>query len=512
MEANVSLVGAGPGDPTLFTLAGVRALKRANVVLYDALVNVAILQHASPSAEKIFVGKRAGHEGITQDQIHTLIERHVLAGQIVCRLKGGDPLLFGRGSEEAEFLVGRGISFEIVPGVSSVLGATAYAGIPLTHRSLSSSVAFITSSEHASKAESAHDWRMLACATQTLVLFMGLRKVRSEMARLVDNGRAPNTPAAAISRGTFSDQQVVVATVATLADACDREALAAPALIIVGEVVNLRSSLRWWDQQPLHGVGVLVTRPEQSSESLVNLLTERGAKTYRFAATQIASLADSESLVIQTCLNSLAEYDAVAFTSPNTVRYFFEELRKLNRDARALANARLFAVGETTAACLSGFGLLADGVGDAGDSGLAEIIVRAFDGRADPPRVLIPRGSLGRMELQWALEAAQCLVSAPLVYRTVKTHGTDEELRALFTSGSIDVVTFFAPSAVQSLCVSLGPDFATLLAPCTIAVIGETTGSAVQELGLRTDLLASTPSEIALIEVLEGHYRSVRVR
>lgn len=494
----------------LITLAGVRALARADVVLFDALVHPALLSHARADAERVFVGKRAGHEGIRQDEINALILAHAKNGRRVCRLKGGDPLLFGRGSEEAEFLRANGVSFEVVPGVSSVLGATAYAGIPLTHREHSSSVSFITSSEHAHKQESAHDWSKLATATQTLVLFMGVRRVRNEMQRLVDNGRAPTTPAAAIEWGTFSRQRVVVGTVADLADRCEAEGLGPPALVVVGEVVTLRAALQWWDGQPLAATRIVVTRPAAQRAQLSSMLAERAAEPLEYAA--IATV-DGDTAALRSAARAASEFDVVAFSSANGVEYFFRALADQGLDGRAFGRAKVACIGAATADTLKRFGIRADAIAhEAVGEGLVAAVRALVGERIEGARVLVPRAARGRDVVVRALIDAGASVELVRAYDTRVDGSGLSPLRDALESGAVDAITFASGSAVDAVFDTLGADALQLLAPVTIATIGPVTSEAVRNRGGLVGCEASEASDRGIVDALERHFRAARER
>ncbi len=361
MAARVYLVGAGPGDPELITERGKRRLGEADLVLYDALVHPALLAHA-PRAEHAFVGKRGHRHSERQQAINARMIEAARAGKTVVRLKGGDPYLFGRGSEEAEALAAAGIAFEVVPGVPSPLAATAYAGISLTHRSLGSSVAYLTASESPEKDRSSHDWTKLATATETLVIFMGLARARTLMELLVEHGRSKETPAAILSRASTPDQRTLVGTVGTLADAADRESLASPALIVVGAVVTLRDQLRWYDRGPLFGARVLVTRPAHQAEGLARRLRDAGAEPICVPAIRIAPPLDPEPLA--ALARSLDAFRWIVLTSSNGVNALFDALHDQALDARAFGRSKVLAIGSATAAALERRGVRADLVPD----------------------------------------------------------------------------------------------------------------------------------------------------
>lgn len=509
----MSLVGAGPGDPALLTLGAVRALGRADVVLYDALVHPSVLQHARPDAELRFVGKRGGHEGISQAELNALLLDLARSGRRVCRLKGGDPFLFGRGSEEAEVLAREGISFEVIPGVTAALGATTYAGISLTHREWSSSVAFVTSAEHAEKSQSAHDWQKLATATQTLVIYMGVRKLRGAVEKLLAHGRSAETPAAVIQAGTLPSQRVVTGTLSTIAERVEAEGLGAPALIVVGEVVRLREQLRWFDQRPLQGKRVLVTRAEAQSEGMLNSLLERGAEAVSLPAIRFREPTDRAAL--ERALQRLEDYHLVLFTSTNTVERFFRELEKSGGDTRRLGRALVGAVGPATALALGRYGVRADATPEVhrGEA-LAEATLALLADRSLPPaeaRVLLPRAEAGREALPEQLRAAGVRVDTVAVYATEaapREHFAG--LRGELLEGAVDALTFTSPSTVDAVLDGLGEAAPQLLAPVVLASLGPVTSERARARGLEVTVEAATTTTEALLDALEAHYRSAR--
>lgn len=511
MDVLVSLVGAGPGDPGLLTLAAVRALARADVVLYDALVHPAILEHARADARRVFVGKRGGHEGTPQAEINTMLVALAREGKRVCRLKGGDPFLFGRGSEEAEALARANIPFEVVPGVTAALGASAYAGISLTHRTLSSSVAFITSSEHADKASSSHDWSKLATATQTIVIFMGVRRVREEMTRLVRHGRSPDTPAAVIQWGTRAEQRVVLGTVANIADRCEDAGLGPPALVVVGEVARLRETLRWWDRAPLFGKRVLVTRAREQAAGMIEALVERAAEPLEFPA--IGFEAPSDPARLARAAREVGSYDLVMFTSVNGVARFFDALRREGLDARAFGGTLIVAIGPSTAAALEARGLRADAVpteyrGEAAAECALSLLEQRL-GRTQGRRVLIARAEVAREALPTMLRERGLEVDVVAAYRTVPAPGTNvQALREALLAGQIDAATFTSSSTVDYVCDALGAQAPQLLAPVVIATIGPVTSETARQRGLHVAVEASTYTVEGLLAALEEHYRS----
>ncbi len=508
MRGIVSLVGVGPGDPGLLTLRGQRAIARADAVLYDALVHPAVLRHARPDAELLFVGKRRGQDSATQEEInHTLLLR-ARQGLRVARLKGGDPLLFGRGAEECEFLASHGVDFEVVPGVTAALGATAYAGIPLSHRELSSSVALVTATEHPSKTHSAHDWPRLATATQTLVVYMGVARLRELLETLAAHGRPRETPAAVVSWGTHPEQRVVTATVATLADACESAGVGAPALVVVGDVVALRERLRWWDAGPLFGRRVVVTRAKEQAGSMAEALVDAGAAPLEVPVLRFEAPRDTAR--VEAAVESLraGRYDAVALTSANGVERLFAALDARGLDARCLGRALVAAIGPVTAEALRARGVRADvvpreHVGEA----VAEALVAALGARVEGARVLLARAEVARDALPEALRAKGATVDVVPVYRTLPVAPDDlAALQRELATGAVDAVTFTSSSTVTSLCDALGPDAPALLARTAVATIGPVTSATARARGLRVDVEAAVYTAAGLLDALRAHF------
>ncbi|MFW6050523.1 MAG: uroporphyrinogen-III C-methyltransferase [Myxococcota bacterium] len=502
----VYLVGAGPGDPELITTRGLRHLRAADVVLYDALVHPDQLKQCRPDAERVFVGKRAGRKSERQEIINRHMVRAARAGKRVVRLKGGDPYLFGRGSEEAEALAAEGIAFEVVPGVPSPMAAAAYTGISLTHRDLASSIAYVTATESPEKDRSAHDWSKLATATQTLVLFMGLRKLEILMQLLVDHGRDAETPAAVVQWASLPRQRTVVGTVGDIAARVREAGIEMPALTIVGDAVRLREQLRWFDARPLFGRRVLVTRPVHQAGSLSQLLRDEGAEPVE--APTIRILPPEDAAALRRAVASLASYGWVVFTSKNGVEAFFGELARQGGDARRLGGARVIAIGPKTAQALEACGVRPDRVPDEyrGEA-VADEVLADLGGAPETARVLVPRAREARAVLPERLRAAGARVDVVEAYRTVPP--TDEDaarLRALFDEGALDVVTFTSSSTVRNLVDALGPGAAERIGAVTVASIGPITTETARQLGLRVDVTAEQYTTADLVQALRDHF------
>jgi len=508
----VYLIGAGPGDPGLITLKGARALALADVVLYDALAHPALLSHARPGAELRNVGKRYGGETFSQEAINAELVKLAGEGRVVARLKGGDPLLFARGAEEVEALARAKIPFEIIPGVSSPIGAAAYAGVSLTHRDLSSSVAFITGTESQGKERTAHDWSKLATATQTLCVIMGMKRLGEITEALIAHGRSPTTPAVVVQWATWPRQQVLEATVADVAARAAEANIANPSVVFIGEVGRLREEMRWFDRLPLFGKRIVVTRPEHQADETANEIRDRGAEPLVVPAISIHPPPDLAAL--ERSLSALDSYDVVAFTSANGVGRVIDALAASGRDVRAFGRALVAAIGPGTEAALLRRGLVADIVAkEFRGEGLAASILETLEARRSTTgakkRVLLLRALVARDALPEALRAAGIEVDVTAAYETRSAAPASiEKLRADLAAGAVDVVTFTSSSTVTQLCRALGSDAAELLGRAVIAVIGPVTAETARERGVRVDVSAEPFTVTGMLDALERHFAS----
>jgi uroporphyrinogen III methyltransferase / synthase len=510
VEGKVYLVGAGPGDPGLMTLRGAAALGLADVVLYDALAHPALLRHARPGAELRNVGKRYGEESFSQEAINAELVRLAQSGKIVARLKGGDPLLFARGAEEVETLANARIPFEIVPGIPSPTGAAAYAGISLTHRDLSSSVAFITGTESPGKERTAHDWSKLATATQTLCVIMGMKRLAEITAALIAHGRDPATPAAVVQWGTWSRQRVVEGTVADIAARAEAARIANPAVVVIGAVASLRASMKWFDQQPLFGRRIVVTRAEHQSEDMARQLRTKGAEAVLVPVITIAP--PPEPARLDAAVGVLASYDLVAFTSANGVDCVFDALARQRRDARAFGGALVAAIGPGTEAALARRAITADVVaGEFRGEGLADAILAKLTAHPAPEgkrqRVLILRALTARDALPAALRSANVEVDIVAAYETKPAPlGTVQALARDLEARTIDAVTFTSGSTVREFMQALAPRAKELLERTTVAAIGPITADVAREQGVRVDVVATEYTVAGLLDALERQF------
>ncbi|HEY6731489.1 MAG TPA: uroporphyrinogen-III C-methyltransferase [Solirubrobacterales bacterium] len=476
----VYLVGAGPGDPGLMTARSLQLIASADAIFYDRLIPPGALDGARESAELIYVGKQPGVSSVPQEEIGERLVEAGLAGKSVVRLKGGDPFVFGRGGEEGEALREAGVEFEVVPGVTAGVAATAYAGIPVTHRDDASAVAFVTGHEDPEKEESALDWEALARFPGTLVFYMGVKRLGRNAAALIEAGRDPEEPAAAIERGTMAGQRTVEATLGTIAEAVEREAIKAPALIVVGEVARRRADLAWLERRPLHGRRVVVTRARAQASGLAKTLRGLGAEVVELPAIRIEPRIETQA--VRDAIDALSEYSLICLTSPNGVRLLFEAMQAADRDARALANTTVAAIGPGTARALAERGIVADVVPE---RFVAEALVEALDDVEVEGRcVLVARAAEARDVLPDALRERDADVDVVALYETVREEPAAEEIEA---AQGADYVTFTSSSTVTNLTAALGDRFPS---GARIVSIGPITSESVRAAGLEVNVEA----------------------
>lgn len=472
----VYLVGAGPGDPSLITVRGVQCLKEADVVIHDNLANSVLLDHAPAEAERIYVGKQAGQHTLKQPDINSLLVTKAKENLAVVRLKGGDPFVFGRGGEEALALREAGIQFEIVPGVTAGIAAPAYAGIPVTHRSVASSVTFITGHEDPTKEDSAINWKSLALQTGTLVFYMGIGQLPAIVSQLVDNGCDPQTPVAIVRYGTLPAQYVLSGTLEDIVSRARATAIAPPALIVVGEVVALRKDLAWFEQRPLFGKRILVTRTRTQASALSRRLQTLGAEAICMPTIRIVPPDDPAPL--QDAASAVDTFDWIVFTSTNAVSTFFDALHKQNWDTRRLAECRVCAVGPATAQALAAVGVTPDLIpAQFTGQAAAQELIDKFE--VTGKMFLLPRADIANPLLPELLEQAGAIVQNVTAYCTVQAE-IDPEILGKLQAGEIDIVTFTSSSTAQNF-VSLLREQLDVWPPETVfASIGpETTKAAV---------------------------------
>ena len=411
---NVYLVGAGPGDPDLITVKGMKCLKQADVIIYDHLASAKLLKHAKPDAKTIYVGKEQGSHTLPQDEMNKLLVEQAKQGSTVVRLKGGHPFIFGRGGEEAQALAEAKIPFEIVPGITSAIAAPAYAGIPLTHRRYSASVGIVTGHEDPTKPHSTVDWSRLAVGVGTLVILMGVKNLAKITEGLISAGRDPKTPVALVRWGTTPQQITVVGTLETIVAQADAAELTPPVAIVVGEVVRLRDTLNWFEKKPLFGKTVVVTRTREQASELVAQLSALGAECLECPTIRVVPPQDWAPL--DEAIDRLDIYDWLVLTSVNGVNFFFDRLYERGKDVRAMGNLRTAAIGPATAKRMRDFGLKSDIVPE---TYRAESIIEAFEKESmEEKRVLLPRAKEARPILPVEIRKMGATVDEIAAYET----------------------------------------------------------------------------------------------
>jgi uroporphyrinogen III methyltransferase/synthase len=503
----VYLVGAGPGDPGLITVRGKSLLERAEVVVYDYLAGKKLLKHAPAGAELIYVGKKGGiKHAYSQEEISQMLVDHALAGKMVVRLKGGDPFIFGRGGEEIEKLHEAGVLFEVVPGVTSATAAATYAGIPITHRDYTASVAFLTGHEDPTKETSNIDWSKLSTGAGTLVIYMGIKNLPIIVANLIRYGRDPKTPVAVVRWASTPEQRSVVGTLETITQIVAEAEIKPPSLIIVGEVVKLRATMDWYENRPLFAKKIIVTRTREQASELVAGLEEFGANCLEYSTIHIKPV-DSYD-ILDSELERLNEYHWILFTSLNGVKYFFEHLYSKGMDARDLKGTDLAVVGKSTADFLLSYGLNADLIPSTfTGEGLAESLLdQGIEGR----NILIPRALYGREILPETLRGAGAQVTIAPVYQNCPAEGDKESLREELLNGGVEMITFTSSSTVRNFLTMLDAkdqeELQTILEGIKIAAIGPITAKTVTDNGLQVDVQPKEYTISGLIQSIVDYY------
>ncbi|WP_128895998.1 uroporphyrinogen-III C-methyltransferase [Longirhabdus pacifica] len=503
-KGKVFLVGAGPGDPKLITVRGLEALQKADVVVYDRLSSPVLLRKLKPGTELVYVGKRPDRHTMKQEDINQLLVDLALEGKTVTRLKGGDPCIFGRVGEEAQLLVDHDITFEIVPGISSITAVPAYAGIPITHRSYNSSFAVVTGHEKEEKLDSTIQWDQLGKATETIVFLMGVAKIAYITKQLIKHGKSKTTPVALIRWGTRVEQETLVGTLDTIAAQVEAQNFKPPAVILVGEVVKLRAHLQWYEKKPLFGKRILVTRARDQASQLVERIDEWGGEALEFPVIE-TRLSEEKQHVheIKQAFANLSSYQRIIFTSVNGVKYFFELMFSHQYDIRSLYNIQINAVGAKTAEVLREKGLFVTQLpGKYQQEGLLEQVVLESDGKE---KILFPRSLIARPYLIQQLQDQGHEVHDIPIYDTIKLEQNAEDIVRLLHKKAIHMITFTSSSTVTNLMTILQKyenDLATLLAGIQIACIGPITAETAASFGLHVDVMAKEATVASLLDAI----------
>ncbi|MBT3199141.1 MAG: uroporphyrinogen-III C-methyltransferase [Phycisphaerales bacterium] len=494
----VYLVGAGPGDPGLMTIRGRDLLRQADAVVYDNLAARRLLDEAPGDAEMIYVGKQAAAHTLKQEQINELLVKLGSEGKQVVRLKGGDPFVFGRGGEEALALVEAGVKFEVVPGITAGIAALAYAGIPVTHRNITSSMALITGHEMPGKAESYLDYEALAGWPGTLGFYMGVKNLPKITASLIAHGKDPATPAALVRWGTTARQETVTGTLETITDVATAAGIKPPALIVVGHVVALREKISWFENRPLFGKKIVVTRARLQASRVTAQLEALGAEVIELPAIRIEAPDDSAPL--DQAVSAIQAYDWIIFTSANGVDAFFGAMERAGLDARALAGVKVCVIGPGTAAKLAQFGLRKDAQPKAYKaSEITETLAKIDD--LNGKKILCPRADIAPKELIHDLEARGAEATDIAAYRTVGETPGQELLDDLFADRGPDWITFTSSSTVTNFVNAVGLD-RLQASNAKLASIGPVTSNTIRSFDLTADIEAESHTIPGLIDAL----------
>ncbi len=493
------LVGAGPGDLGLVTLRAKQLIERAEVVVYDYLCNPEMLQWAPATAELIYAGKKAGAHTLKQEEINALLVEKAKAGQQVVRLKGGDPFLFGRGGEEAQALAAASIPFEVVPGVTSAIAAPAYAGIPVTHRGMTSHVTFFTGHEDPEKTESSIDFGALAKIGGTQVMLMGVERIDAIAQQMKENGVRADLPVALIRWGTTGRQEVLSGTLQDIAQKVAEQNFAPPAVAVFGEVVSLGKELAWQRSRPLSGKRIVVTRTRKQAGALSDQLRNLGAEVIELPTIRIEPPADLRAFA--ELVQDAHGYDWIVFTSPNGVTAFFEMFYKLYHDARDIGGARIAAIGPATAQRVREFHLKVD---LQPDEFVAEAVVREFkkEGDIENLRILIARAEEARDLLPTELGALGAIVDVAVAYRTVAETDDRTEARSRVVAEGADMITFTSSSTVENFLALNLPWPAGM----EVASIGPITSKTARDRGLTIAVQAARHDIPGLVEAIRRHF------
>lgn len=494
----VYIVGAGPGDRRLITIKGLECLQIADVVIYDLLLNDILLEHCPTHTEKI-KAPDPRVRSTRQTELNELLIQHAIAGKVVVRLKGGDPYIFGRGGEEAMALVESGIPFEVVPGVTSAVAASAYAGIPVTHRDYSSSVAFVTGHSAALHPDSNIKWEYLAKGVDTLVVYMGVAHLSQIVDRLTRYGRDINTPVSLVRVGTTPQQFVVQGTLADIVQKVESVQLESPAIIVVGEVNQLREQLQWYEQKPLFGKRILVTRARAQASEFADMLEENGADVIQFPTIEIVPLEIQNSDI-----PSPKEFDWVIFTSVNAVELYYQHIQNKGMDSRAFSGCNICAVGPKTVAALNNIGINPDFVPLQSRGS----VVAAEIGNVDGKNILLPRAKIANADLPNALHQKGAIVNDLPIYDTIKVQSEDINLiEKELLEGKINIVTFTSSSTVTNF-LEMFPNYtpANLLEYVKVVVIGPSTKATAVEHGVHVDIISKDATIESLTDAIVAAY------
>lgn len=482
----VYLVGGGPGDPGLITVKGLECIKKADVLVYDRLSSPRLLSNAKPGAELIFAGKSPVRHTLKQEEINEVLVIKAREGKTVVRLKGGDPFVFGRGGEEAEYLLSNGISFEVVPGITSGIAVPAYAGIPVTHRDFNSTLAFVTGNEDPAKDNTSIEWdKIVGCGT--IVFYMGMSNLPRISEQLIAHGRSTDTPVAIIRWGTRPEQQAVTGTLADIAERAREAKMGHPAIIVVGGVVSLRDRLQWFEKKPLFGKRILITRARTQASVLAEKIEFLGGEPWEFPTIEIVEPDDFSPM--DNAISEIESYDWLVLTSVNGVQSFMSRMKHLRKDIRNLNNIKIVAIGPKTRDEIEKYGIFCEFMPE---EFVAEAIIEVFKQHdLKDKKVLLPRADIARKILPETLKSIGAEINEVTAYKTIEGAGDTEELVKLLEEKKIHVFTFTSSSTVKNFISKLGNrNVQELLKDTIIACIGPITSATAKNLGLKVDVEA----------------------
>ncbi len=495
----VFLIGAGPGDPGLITIKGKECISEANCIVYDYLASKELLKYKKDDAEVIYVGKKGGDHTLSQDGINELLVQKAKEHKIVARLKGGDPFIFGRGGEEAEFLLENGINFEIIPGVTSAIAAPAYAGIPLTHRDFTSSVSIITGHEKEDKSSSSINWQALGETKETLVFLMGVKNLPNICSKLKSYGKDKNTPVALVHWGTTNKQRVVVGDLTNIEEKVLKAKITAPSIIIVGKVVDLRKNLNWFETKPLFSKKIIITRARVQASSLKEKLNYLGANCIEFPVIKPTPTKDTKE--IDTAINSIKKYDWLIFTSVNGVKFFFKRVYELGKDVRLLGSLKTACIGPATRDELLKFGIKSDILPK---KYVAESVIEAFKSEnLQDKNILLPRAKDAREILPVELKKMGANIDEIIVYYAAPVSEEKDKIKEMLVAKEIDYITFTSSSTVQNFKSAIFDDnFEENIKSAKIITIGPITTETAKKLGFTVFKEAQKYTIDGLIEAI----------
>ncbi|NLY77079.1 MAG: uroporphyrinogen-III C-methyltransferase [Tissierellia bacterium] len=476
MIGMVYLVGAGPGDPELITLKGMECIRNADVIVYDRLVNPILLEERKDNCKLIYVGKCPKHHVKPQEEINEILFQEAKAGNNVVRLKGGDPYVFGRGGEEGEYLYSRNIPFEVVPGITSAIGGLAYAGIPITHRSISRSFHVITG--HLKNQDEDLDWETLASIDGTMVFLMGVSNLRMISQNLINNGKDPNTPVAIVNWATTSNQKTIEGTLSDIYQIALKENIKSPSLIVIGDVVNFKTSLDFYSKKPLLGKNIVITRGTTQRSDTINKLRKLGANAISMPTIEIKEIKPNNEL--DEAIKNIDKYTYLVFTSINGVNIFFKRILELGCDLRRLANVKVAAIGSSTAKTIKEYGINVDFMPKeyVGESLVEELKSRV----SETDRILIPRAKAGRPFIVAELSKI-CKVDEVKTYETITSREDNQYIIDSLKELDSYYILFSSPSTFTNFKKIAGQDAEDILKKSKIISIGPVTSKTIQEQG-----------------------------